>query len=92
MLQGVMQKIPWWMPGFDGQAEPRPPFSMTLQRLDQARNAGGSWIPDKSSDGYFIMTGVEFPSEGCWQVTARYSGAELSFIYFVRNHERARFS
>ncbi|HWB86465.1 MAG TPA: hypothetical protein VG675_20150 [Bryobacteraceae bacterium] len=91
VFQGAMQKIPWWIPGFDALAEPRPPLSMTLERLDESApivvtsgNAGGSWIPDKPSYGYFIMTGVKFPSEGCWQVTGRYNGAELSFTYLVR--------
>jgi len=31
----------------------------------------------------FQATGLYFPTEGCWQVTAKAAGSELSFVVFV---------
>jgi hypothetical protein len=43
--------------------------------------ANGSYIPESGS---FIMSGVNFPSAGCWEITARFKGEELKIVYLVR--------
>ena len=46
----------------------------------------GSYIPGLPS---FIMSGVNFASSGCWEITARIitarsDGEQLSFVYWVQ--------
>ena len=42
--------------------------------------ASGAYSPESGS---FIMSGVNFPSAGCWEITARFKGEELKIIYLV---------
>jgi hypothetical protein len=30
-----------------------------------------------------MMTGVDFPSLGCWKITGKYKKSELSFVVWV---------
>jgi hypothetical protein len=30
-----------------------------------------------------MVTGMELPTAGCWEITAEYRGAELSYIVWV---------
>jgi hypothetical protein len=39
----------------------------------------GSW----TKDDQFIVTGINFPTTGCWEVTGRYENEELTFIIWV---------
>jgi len=82
LLPGRVQKVFYWRPGFDGRVEHRPAMVVTLERLDapaapveitNATNAffDGSWA---------MLVGVVTPSPGCWQVTAQYQDASLTFI------------
>jgi hypothetical protein len=55
-----------------------------------ARRVDGSGpeIKTKTIDGYrptgFNPSGIDFTSEGCWQVTGSLQGHELTFVVFVR--------
>jgi len=33
--------------------------------------------------GQFMMTGIELPALGCWEITAEYRDATLSFVVWV---------
>jgi hypothetical protein len=33
----------------------------------------------------FILVGLGLPEPGCWEVTAEYKGAELSYVLFVED-------
>jgi hypothetical protein len=33
--------------------------------------------------GQFMLTGVEVPAAGCWEITGRYDQTELSFVVWV---------
>ncbi len=33
----------------------------------------------------FMLVGLELPQPGCWEVTARYQGAELSYVLYVED-------
>jgi hypothetical protein len=33
----------------------------------------------------FILVGLEVPEPGCWEITARYEGAELSYVMLVKH-------
>jgi hypothetical protein len=30
-----------------------------------------------------MLVGVDFPTLGCWKITGKYAGAELSFVIWV---------
>ena len=66
-----------WRRGYDPRSENRPAERM---HIDEATNAfGPGWSR--------MLAGMEFPSAGCWQVTAnyRYAGItqELTFVVDV---------
>jgi TonB family protein len=74
------QKLAFWRQGYDPQREPRPNLTVTGRRIDgpagplQADRKGyGSW----TNDDQFIMTGIDFPTLGCWEITAHYQSEEL---------------
>jgi hypothetical protein len=84
---GYRQKIFWWRPGFNGKTEPVPALSVTGRRLDgpgafvnplPATNASS---PDFG--GWAMLTGVDIPAPGCWELTGEYHGRSLSFVVLV---------
>lgn len=80
------QKIQWWRKGYDWRRENPPKLTITGRRLDSAApplasddhaNAGGM------GDHAFIMSGVDIPTLGCWQITGDYNGDKLTFVIWV---------
>jgi len=74
------QKLPFWRQGYDPQREPRPNLTVTGRRIDgpaeplQTDGKGnGSW----TNNDQFIMTGIDFPTLGCWEITGHYRSDEL---------------
>lgn len=64
----------------------QPELTVTAERLDgeaptvtapQANNGG------RADTGTFMVTGVVLPTAGCWEITAEYRGASLSFVVEV---------
>lgn len=85
-LQGYTQKIFWWRDGYVWTEEPEPDLVVTGERLDatslplrdlRATNAYAADI------GSAMLTGVDFPTRGCWRITGRYQDAELSFVVWI---------
>ena len=80
------QKLAFWREGYDARTKPRPPLKITGRRLDSPAihlvfdGANGSW---EHTDQPFIMTGVDFPTLGCWEITARYEADELTFVIWI---------
>ena len=81
------QKLPFWRQGYDPHTEPLPDLTVTGRRIDgpagplQSDGRGnGSWTRD---DQFFIMTGINFPTLGCWEITGRYESDELTFVVWV---------
>lgn len=82
----LRQKLPFWRQGYDPHAEPDPNLTVSGKRLDapatplQSDGKGvGSWTKTDS----FIMTGLNFPTAGCWEVTGHYGDDELKFVVWV---------
>jgi len=74
------QKLAFWRQGYDPHREPRPNLTVTGRRIDgpagplQTDGKGnGSW----TNDDQFIMTGINFPTLGCWEITGHYQSDEL---------------
>jgi hypothetical protein len=83
--KGYFNKLFLWQPGYDVSKEPKPDIIVVLRRLDAevplvtsrgGTNAfvGGVWA---------MLTGVTFPTEGCWEITAHHDGHFLNFVVSV---------
>lgn len=82
------RKSVWWSANFPGGAvEERPAIAVVYERLDEP----GTVVdlgPDGTNantalDGWFMIAGGEPETAGCWQATATYKGATLSYVYEV---------
>ena len=82
--EGYRQKIVWWSEGYDAKADPLPAIAISGRRLDGTApplvvtGANGSWTTVD-----FIMSGVNFPTPGCWEITGKFKGAEVKFVVSV---------
>lgn len=80
------QKLLYWSAGFQARSEPQPALLITGKRLDApapplaSDQANGSWRDPNQS---FIVTAINLPTLGCWQITARYHEQTLSFTVLV---------
>jgi hypothetical protein len=83
--EGYRQKIVWWSEGYNAKVDPLPAISISGQRLDGdappmvVTGANGSW-----TNIDFIMSGVNFPTTGCWKITGKFKGAEVKFVVSVK--------
>jgi hypothetical protein len=71
-------KLGWWR-NVSGSVQ------ISGRRLDAPAPA----LQGQGSEGYgrigFQASGVDFPTEGCWEVTGRVGDAELTFVTYVVN-------
>ena len=82
--EGYRQKIVWWSQGYNAKADPQPAIAISGRRLDGSApalvvtGANGSW-----TNIDFIMSGVNFPTKGCWEIAGRFKGAKVKFVVSV---------
>ena len=78
-------KFWWWSASFDLRAENQPKLVITANRLDAP--AAEVRIPKATnailSNGNAMLSGMEFPSDGCWKITGEYKGQVLSIVVLV---------
>jgi hypothetical protein len=82
---GYTQKTFWWSDDFRVNREQIPEIYVTGRRLDgpgalrfgPGTNAGAPDI------GSAMLVGVDFPTLGCWELTARYRSAELAIVVWL---------
>lgn len=83
---GLGQKTFWWSADFDINRERQPAISVTGRRLDGpgrfAFPAPGTNAEDPILGSAMLM-GIDVPTSGCWQITATYRRANLSFVAWV---------
>lgn len=82
---GFGQKTFWWSAGFDVSHEPQPAISVKGRQLDGPRHFA-SPAPGTNAGADFgsaMLTGVSVPMIGCWQITATYRQASLSYVAWV---------
>ena len=79
------RKSGWWSESFLGGAvEERPEVVVTWTRLDMkdevVTDANGT-NAHTDQDGWFMIGGIDPDIPGCWEVTATYGGASVSYVY-----------
>jgi hypothetical protein len=83
---GYGQKQMWWREGYVWTEEPEPDLTVTGRRLDgdappiEALDATNAYAEDIQSA---MLTGVNVPTLGCWEITGHYGGADLTFVVRV---------
>lgn len=84
--KGYGQKVFFWREGFDMTKENQPQITISGRRLDgdapTFEETGGT-NGYHGDMGQFMLTGVTIPTAGCWELTARYNEAQLSFVVWV---------
>lgn len=84
--QGYTQKIMWWSDLFVFKDEPEPALVVTGRRLDveapplQFYGATNAMAGDIKTA---MLTGVDFPALGCWEVTGEYKKSRLTFVVWL---------
>src|SRR5579864_5274650 len=85
------EKLFFWQQGFDWHEEPQPKLKVTGKRLDasaplvtlfvtaeRANNAGWS-----APQHPFMVTAINIPTPGGWQITAHHRGHALAFVIWL---------
>jgi hypothetical protein len=72
----VGMKFGWW------RAAPGK-LRITGRRLDGPAPPARAHVPDGYGDHGFQASGVDFPTEGCWQVTGELPTTRLTFVTLV---------
>lgn len=82
----VQRKSVWWSVNFPGGAEEeQPPITVGWVRLDdpdaEAHTHDGGTNAYTAEDGWFMISGIDPPEGGCYEVTATYKGTSLTYVY-----------
>jgi hypothetical protein len=88
-------KLPFFRQGYDWKKESQPHLTVLARRLDAeapvvSNNgwANNASIPGKGMAGMFMVTGIDIPASGCWEITAHYAASPdnkqtLAYIVWV---------
>jgi hypothetical protein len=80
-------KVFWWSSNWAGMREDQEPaLSVVATRLDGPGTVTADHATNASAaslGGEAMLTGIEFPTPGCWQLTAQYGDAALSYIAWI---------
>ena len=82
---GYVQKAVFWREGFVALEELNPALTVSGRRLDATAptfffsDATHGW----DDTGDFLLVGISIPTEGCWEITAEYQDAQLSYVVLV---------
>ncbi len=81
----LSEKLFWWSVEWRGmRADPQPAITVVGTRLDAPGTFTSGPATNASADfGEAMLVGVDIPSPGCWQITARHGDAVLSFVVLV---------
>lgn len=83
---GYTQKIMWWSSLYDLPNELEPALVVTGRRLDgeaPALRFYGATNAMAEDIGDAMLTGVEFPALGCWEVRGEYKKTSLTFVVWI---------
>lgn len=80
--EGFVQKTVFWRDGYVAIDEPDPDLTVLGRRLDAPSitfsffDATNGW----DETGNFMLMGISIPTEGCWEITAEYHDARLTYV------------
>jgi hypothetical protein len=84
--EAYFNKLFFWRLGYDWRSEFSPRLFVSAVRLDQyapvisADPAASAGLGSSGS----MMTGIDLPAPGCWEITAKYGSDSLSFVVSVQ--------
>lgn len=84
--RAYFQKLIFWRKGCDWHTEIEPRLIVTGKRLDgdapaiAVAHANAVFV---TSNTPAMMTGINIPTVGCWELTAHYAGHTLTFVVSV---------
>jgi hypothetical protein len=84
--KGYRTKLVFYRLGFDWHKEVQPKLIVASKRLDgkapfvPVEPANAVFLPSKTPA---MMTAIDIPTAGCWELTAHYNGHTLTFIVSV---------
>lgn len=85
VTKGIANKLFVWSQGFHWQTDPKPYLIVTGKRLDgdapAIAEAGGTSA--YSGAKALMLSGVVFPTEGCWELSIFHAGHVLTFVLSV---------
>lgn len=86
----ISAKLTYWRVGFDSDNEPEPELAVVARRLDApaslvwANKAHGIKVSGSNAPwDLAMMTGISFPTSGCWEISSNYKGQILTYIVNV---------
>ena len=78
----IAVKLFWYTTGFEPGMEQN--FAGRIERIDEGPNdavlSGPTNAGGESLGAWTILTGIDFPSAGCWKITGQYLGQSLTFV------------
>src|SRR5258707_9908311 len=80
----VQAKLFFWRQ-YDPHGE-RTTLIVRGKRIDavaQPLQTDGPGTASSTADDQFLVTGINFPTIGCWEITSRYGNDELTFVVWV---------
>jgi len=83
---GYGQKIMWWSNLYSLKDELEPELVVSGRRLDgeaEPLRFYGATNAMADDIGEAMLTGVEIPTLGCWEITGQYKESEISFVVWV---------
>ena len=85
--EGLTQKTFWWSANWPFRKELEPAITVVGRRLDGPGqfSAGDPGTNATADFGTAMLVGVDVPTAGCWEITATYRGAELSYVVGVED-------
>lgn len=81
-------KLTYWAASFDARSEVEPALTVIARRLDKnlptvvSGPASSVFVHGPMPPG--MMTTIDLPTSGCWNITAKYRSNKLSFVRSVR--------
>jgi hypothetical protein len=79
------EKTFWWSEHFSVSTEPEPDIEVTARRSDgnTTYQSGQTTHGMREDIGNFMLVGVTLPESGCWELTATYRDASLSYVIWA---------
>lgn len=86
--KGYFNKLFLWSEGFDWRKEQQPDIFVVLRRLDVQTplviSRGGTTALFRFNNTASMLTGILFPTEGCWELNSYHDGHTLTFVVSIQ--------